>query len=129
MNAKSELKTSRNYGRVYIENDKSQSERNAISNLKTIASVIGNDKVFVRGNRLVSRNDSRSDDTVYQPERENGEWQEVRHNRYRGGARSRGSTYNNPRDSRTRDRNDDQQYYQRSYNTRYTNSRNYQHMD
>ena len=117
------LKSTGNYNQIYIEHDKSQNERNAFSNLKTIASIIGKDKVFVRGNRLLPRNDTRSDNQSYRLHQDNDEWQEVRHNRHRGARGSR--AYGNTRDSMATEGNDNRQYNQRnSYGTRHTYNRN-----
>ena len=53
MKAKSSLKNSRRYQQVFIEHDRSKEERKTLSNLRTIANLIGNEKVTVRGSRLI----------------------------------------------------------------------------
>ncbi|KAH3814719.1 hypothetical protein DPMN_143228 [Dreissena polymorpha] len=55
MKSESKLRLSRAYSSVYIENDMTQKERNYISNLRTLAHVIGKDKVNVQGNKLLVR--------------------------------------------------------------------------
>lgn len=73
MKSKSQLRYSRNFRNVYIEHDLSRKDRNTMSNFRTIANVIGSDKVFVRGNKLLVR-DTQSD-------KEYSDWQQVVRNR------------------------------------------------
>jgi hypothetical protein len=58
MKQKMKLKSSRNYHNIYIEHDRTREERVQLSNMRTIASVIGPGRVSVRGNRLVVNNGS-----------------------------------------------------------------------
>ncbi|XP_052787366.1 uncharacterized protein LOC128222420 [Mya arenaria] len=74
MKCKATLKQNATYKNIYIEHDLTPEERNSIANLKTIAKVIGNDKLYVKGNRLVQR-------THNEESRDAHEWQEVRHHR------------------------------------------------
>ncbi|WAR15531.1 hypothetical protein MAR_005636, partial [Mya arenaria] len=74
MKCKATLKQNATYKNIYIEHDLTPEERNSIANLKTIAKVIGNDKLYVKGNRLVQR-------THNEESRDAHEWQEVRHRR------------------------------------------------
>lgn len=76
MKAKSLLRYSRNFRNVYIEHDLPRKDRNTMSNFRTLANVIGSDKVFVRGNKLLVR-DTYSDKN----DTDNGEWQQVRYRR------------------------------------------------
>lgn len=56
MKAKSNLKHHRIYDKVFIEHDRSRSERNQISSLRTLVQAVGKDKVRMRGNRVVYYN-------------------------------------------------------------------------
>ncbi|KAH3779985.1 hypothetical protein DPMN_157794 [Dreissena polymorpha] len=58
LKAKVSLKHNRTYSKVFIEKSRTRSEREAISNLATIANLIGKDKVTLRGNKLVPRHDA-----------------------------------------------------------------------
>lgn len=63
---------------MYIEHDLPRKDRNTMSNFRTLANVIGSDRMFVRGNKLLVReNQTESSDNV------NGEWQQVRYTRTR----------------------------------------------
>jgi len=84
MKAKATLRNNRAYSRVYIEYDMTYDERNNVTNLKTIAKVIGNDKVFVRGNKLVPRDHRRNDSNSRNSSSQQDDWHEVRYNRSRG---------------------------------------------
>ncbi|KAH3824988.1 hypothetical protein DPMN_126850 [Dreissena polymorpha] len=72
MKNKTNLKISAQYKNVYIEHDLPVEDRIAIANLKTLVKVIGSDKVFVKGNRLVQKSDACSTQSRI-------EWQEVNH--------------------------------------------------
>jgi len=115
MKAKRVLKNSRRYNNVYIENDMSPSERNNVNNLKTIASMLGNDKVYVRGSRLIPRSDrnDRSGRNVGNNRRseQHGGWEEVRHGN-RNHRRNQAST---SRSHTARDAHSNEQYSQQRY--------------
>ncbi|WAR20497.1 hypothetical protein MAR_002335 [Mya arenaria] len=74
MKCKATLKQNATYKNIYIEHDLTPEERKSIANLKTIAKVIGNDKLDVKGNRLLQK-------THNEESRDAHEWQEVRHRR------------------------------------------------
>ncbi|WAQ99113.1 hypothetical protein MAR_023486 [Mya arenaria] len=74
MKCKATLKQNATYKNIYIEHDLTLEERNSIANLKNIAKVIGNDKLYVKGNRLVQKTHNEESRDAY-------EWQEVRHRR------------------------------------------------
>ncbi|KAH3880585.1 hypothetical protein DPMN_004502 [Dreissena polymorpha] len=75
MKSKSKLRLSNAYSSVYIENDMTRKERNSISNLRTLAHVIGKDKVYERGNKLLVR------DQTDQRTNTGGDWQGVTYRR------------------------------------------------
>lgn len=84
MRAKAKLRHSRVYSNVYIEHDLTIRDRNTMSNFRTLANAIGNDKLFVRGNKLIIRsNQQQTADEM------NDDWHEVRY-RYRNNQ----TTYN-----------------------------------
>jgi hypothetical protein len=83
MKSKSNLRNTRTYKNVYIEHDRPKSERNTISNLKTIAGVIGNEKVMIRGNRLLPRR--------YSDNSDHGRYSNNRYNIYDRKAEFRGN--------------------------------------
>ena len=58
MKAKAGLKDHRRYNKVFSEHDKSVGERKTASNLRTIAKILGRDKVTVRGSRIFSNTDN-----------------------------------------------------------------------
>lgn len=53
MKNKSKLMATRSYERVFIEHDRPKSERNQISNLRTLVNAVGRDRLRVQGSRLV----------------------------------------------------------------------------
>ena len=75
MKAKSNLKRHRMYEHVFIEHDRSRSERYQISSLRTLVQAVGKDKVRMRGNRVNYYNtesSERNDFAMDTDQRENG---------------------------------------------------------
>jgi ribosomal 50S subunit-recycling heat shock protein len=73
MKTKKSLRNNRKYKNVYIDEFRSIEERKRISNLKAIASAVGRDRLYVKGDRIyvyesVRSNNYREDD-----------WQDVRY--------------------------------------------------
>jgi len=55
MASKAKLRDNSQYERVYIEHDKTKERRDNEANLRTIASIVGSDRVYIRGNRLFKK--------------------------------------------------------------------------
>ena len=71
MSNKRNLKSDRKYSRVYIDHDMSREDRIMASNLKSIVKAVGNNKLYVRGNRICSSTPREHSDRGDQQQRSN----------------------------------------------------------
>ena len=119
MKRKSDLKNSRRYEKVYIEHNLPMEQRRLNSNLRTIVNTIGNDRLHLRGSRVLQADGERRDNmntyAYKRPTRSYGETQTDR-NYYKD---NRDSTYDRDYTSR----NDSDHSYHRSHSNNSYSSR------